>query len=156
MPELIPHPLPWKLMGRSDRRGKRIIDANQRTVIDVIIREHGAQIVTAVNAHDAMLALLKEYVAEDPCAAGDPRYLKAVELIEKIEPKKGRLFGPCDPQGPAGPEAFNHDDCAYFNDLSGETCYCDCHTPSDIKIKLQRLKERGIILSPELEERLRP
>jgi hypothetical protein len=33
-----------------------------------------------------MLALLKEYVAEDPCAAGDPRYARAVELIRKIEP----------------------------------------------------------------------
>lgn len=76
--------------------------------------------------------------------------------LSVIREESSRLFGPCDPQSPAGPEAFNHKDCAYFNDLSGETCSCDCHTPSDIKFKLQRLKERGIILSPEFEERLRP
>jgi len=38
----------------------------------------------------AMLTLLKQYTADDPCAPGDPRYLAAVALIQKIDgkPKK--------------------------------------------------------------------
>lgn len=63
-----------------------------------------------------MLALLKEYVAEDPCAAGDPRHAKACALIEKIEPKPPTLYTKCsDCGGEMSPRRHvTCDDCLPF------------------------------------------
>jgi len=38
-----------------------------------------------IAASPDMLALLKRYVAEDPCAPGDPRYKEALALIDRVE-----------------------------------------------------------------------
>jgi hypothetical protein len=116
-------------------------------IAETVRSTHGPLLTAAPD----MLALLKEYVADDPCAFGDPRHTRAIELIAKITGEKPtRLFGPCDPTNGV---SYNHDDCSFFNDLTGETCNCACHTPADITAKVNRLRERGIILSPELEGR---
>ena len=49
--------------------------------------EQEARIRRVQNVAPEMLALLKRYVENDPCASGDQRYIDAVALIERAEGK---------------------------------------------------------------------
>lgn len=52
-------------------------------IAETVRSTHGPMLAEAQN----MLNLLKRYVSDDPCSAGDPRYSEAVAIIERIEPK---------------------------------------------------------------------
>jgi hypothetical protein len=54
-----------------------------------------------------------------------------------------RLFGPCDPESG---KAFAHVDCAYFNTLSGEFCNCECHDEADVRRRIERQANWGIVV----------
>jgi len=53
-----------------------------------------------------------------------------------------RIFGPCDP---TSGDCFNHEDCAYFNDITGEKCSCDCHSLQDKIKKLMSRENFGVL-----------
>jgi hypothetical protein len=70
------HPIEGGIMGSDD------VEAYGGYLIAESIARCNNPIIAAA---PLMLALLKKYVADDPCAPGDPRHIEALELIAAAE-----------------------------------------------------------------------
>lgn len=70
------HPIEGGVMGTED------VDAYGGYLIAETVAPCNKPIIAAA---PQMLALLKKYAADDPCAHGDPRHAEALELIAAVE-----------------------------------------------------------------------